>query len=243
MHRHRGHAVLAQLDRGRQREPVVRRLGHRVGRAEGVLLGLRHRHRDRHHQAVRGRDEQRGAHRGRHVVGPHPAAEHRVEQLDRLLPERRGPLLPAAGVEPLVAAPRIVDQQVEPSVVRPDPPGHRPDGLVVPMVAGHRHAEPAGRGHRLRGLLHRAREVPGPPGRRGPRGHVHHPAGLPQGRRHPAPHPAAAPGHPGNAPSRFSPCHAAHPNPRRTGSPRPRRLLDELVVQACFAAARTGQGG
>ena len=223
--------MLTQLDRGGQREAVVRGLGHRVGGAERVLLGLRHRHRDRHHQAARGRDEQRSAHRRRDVVRPHPPAEHRVEQLERLLPERRVPLLEAACVQPLVTGPRVVDEQVQPAVIGGDPGRDRPDGVVVRVVARHRHAGPACRGHRVRCLLHRAGQMPGPPGRRGPRGHVHHPAGLPEGDRHATADAAAAPGHPGDPPRRSTVRirHAPTLAPRGPAHPvaRPRHIADD----------------
>jgi hypothetical protein len=45
------------------------------------------------------------------VVCAHPALEHRVEQLQRLLPQRGVPHLPRPGAEPLIASPCIVDQQ------------------------------------------------------------------------------------------------------------------------------------
>jgi hypothetical protein len=82
-------------------------------------------------------DEQRRARVQRHVVGPDPAGEHGVEQLKRLLPQRRVPFLPRPGVEPLVPGPRVVDQQVQAAVVGGDARGDARHGLVVTMVADH----------------------------------------------------------------------------------------------------------
>src|SRR5262249_32862710 len=107
----------------------------------------------------------------------------------------------------------------------------RPDRLVVAVIAGDRDTGPAGRGHRVRRLLHRAGQVPGPTVRRGSRGHVYHPAGLPEGDRHATANPAAAAGHPAAPPGRSPvltrralPLAGAPPPIRWPAAPHRRRL-------------------
>jgi hypothetical protein len=82
------------------------------------------------------------------------ALEHQIPVAPLHLPERR------LEVErELVAAPRVVDEQVEPAVVVADPLEQRLDLRVVRVVAANGDACAAARGQLLRGVVDRAGTV------------------------------------------------------------------------------------
>lgn len=92
-------------------------------------------------------------------MGSHSAGKHRIEESDRLGPERRVPLLPRSGVKPLVAGPYVVHQEIQAAGLGGQAVTNRPNLIVIAVIANHRNAMSAGEVNSFGSLFDSSRQM------------------------------------------------------------------------------------
>jgi hypothetical protein len=153
-----------------------------------------------HDQPAAALDQERRRERRRDVLRAHASGEHVVPDRERPRPERRAEELVLAAVEIFVAAPRVVDEDVEPPTLGTDPFDDTARLVVVTMVAANRdRLAPESLRVFGRGLERPGQRNRGRVSARGPPREVDRRSGLRQPENDALPDAASGAGHEGDA--------------------------------------------